>query len=189
MHVYLIRHAQSAGNVMNMRERIDVRDFNELLRQSPDLPLTAYGEEQARGVAARMANVQPTQIYTSPFLRAYSTAQAYCSAVGLQPQIVDELREVIPDILNVNRRTTSLRRHYLRSFAAMAWAHSGPTWRSEYQRAKTAWAKITAQPGTVVAFSHAWMISMMLWALRRNHEWRIVSRDLDNAGISLVVRR
>jgi broad specificity phosphatase PhoE len=176
MHVYLIRHAQSAGNVMNMRERIDVRDFNELLRQSPDLPLTAYGEEQARGVAARMANVQPTHIYTSPFLRAYATAQAYCSVVGIQPQIVDELHEVIPDILDANRRATSLRRHYLRSFAEMAWAHSGPTWRSEYQRAKT-------------AFSHAWMISMMLWALRRNQEWRIVSRDLDNAGISEIVRR
>jgi broad specificity phosphatase PhoE len=189
MHVYLIRHAQSAGNVMNMRERIDVQEYNQHLRESADLPLTAFGAAQAEGIAARMAHVQPTHIYSSPFSRALATAQAYCDAIGMQPQIVDLLREVIPDLLDETRKSTSLRRHYLRSFVDMAWAQRGPTWRSEYQRAKLAWAAITAQPGTIVAFSHAWMISMILLALRRDPEWRIVSRDLDNAGISLVVRR
>jgi broad specificity phosphatase PhoE len=190
MHVYLIRHAQSAGNVMNMRSKLSAQDFNSLLLQSPDLPLTAVGEQQAQGVAARLAHIHPTRVYSSPFLRALKTAQAYCAVVGMEPQIVDELHEVIPDLLNDGRRTASLRRHYLRSFVEMAWARSGPTWRSEYRRAKLAWAIITAEPGdAIVAFSHAWMISMMLLALRRNPDWRVVSRDLDNVGISIVVRR
>ena len=174
---------------MDMRSKLSAQDFNSLLLQSPDLPLTAFGEQQAQGVAARMAHVRPTRIYSSPFLRALTTAQAYSAAVGMEPLMIDELREVIPDLLNDGRRTASLRRHYLRSFVEMAWARSGPTWRSEYRRAKHAWATITAEPGeAIVAFSHAWIISMMLLALCRSPDWRIVSRDLDNAGISVVVR-
>jgi len=78
----LIRHGQSLGNA----ERRFTR--------GPDEPLTDRGREEARAagqlVAARW---EPVALYASPFLRAHETARLVGAAVGLEPEIVEDLRE------------------------------------------------------------------------------------------------
>jgi broad specificity phosphatase PhoE len=190
MKVYLIRHAQSAQNVMDLRVRTSVADFNELLRFSAHHPLTAEGERQARALADRLSGAHVTRLYSSPFARALATAQLYGAPLGLEAIIVDELSEVVPDLLSERHRPSSLRRHYLRSFARMAWARNGPTWRSEYRRAKAAWGKITAEPAEeVAAVSHGWLITLMILSLRRDKRWRVLHRDVRNAGVSVITSR
>jgi broad specificity phosphatase PhoE len=189
MRVHLVRHAQSAGNVMDLRAHMTVADFNQLLRQSPDLPLTEEGVRQAERLAERLAGICVERLYCSPFERARRTAQIYGAAIGLQPVIIPELHEVVPDVLSEHRGDTSLRRHYVRSFARMAWSQGGPSWRAEYRRAKAAWAHvIAASAAEIVAVSHAWTITLILLSLRRDPHWRLLSRDLSNTGISTVVR-
>jgi broad specificity phosphatase PhoE len=191
MRVYLIRHAQSEGNVMDLRAATTVAEFNELLLRMPDLALTAEGQRQALVLAERMSGRGVERLYSSPFLRALDTARALGAGLGLEPVIVDELREVVPGLAGERRRSSSLRRHWIRSFAAMARTRGArPSWATEYRRAKIAWQRITAEPVNVVAaVSHAWTISMILLALRRQRHWRILTRDLRNAGVSVIEQR
>lgn len=189
MKVYLIRHAQSEGNIMDFRAVTTIAAFNELLRRSPHHELTPEGQRQAVALANRLAEQPIERLYSSPFVRALATSAVLAERLSLTPVIVDELREVVPEALDERRRDASLRRLYLRSFARMAWRNSaGLTWRREYERAKVAWGKITAEPaGEVAAVSHGWTINLILLSLRRSRRWRILQRDTANAGVSVVV--
>lgn len=191
MKVYLIRHAQSEENILDLRVRTTISDFNELLRRSHAAPLTPTGEQQARAVVERLAEARIERLYTSPFVRALSTATVLGEALGMTPQVVEELREVLARPLNETTRERSLRRLFLRSYIGMLWPRGAEeTWLMGYRRAKVAWAKITAEPAQeVAAVAHRGLISLMLLGLRRNHCWQIVERNVGNGGISVVVRR
>ena len=78
----LIRHGESLGNA----ERRFTRGSDE--------PLTDRGREEAR-VAGRWvaARYEPTALYASPFARAHETALLIGEAIGLEPEIVEDLRE------------------------------------------------------------------------------------------------
>ncbi len=192
MHVYLIRHAQSEGNVLDYKARLPVDQFNTELERSPEYALTALGIQQAQALATRLAHDHIVRLYSSPFERALTTARIYGEAVGLEPVIVPELREVVPHSVNKSRPSVSLRQHYLRSFAGMAWASKGPSWASERARARRAWQIITAEPvaqdQAIAAVSHGWLITLLLFGLRSDPQWRVVRRDVQNAGISVIVR-
>ena len=190
MKVFLIRHAQSEGNVMDLRQRASIAEFNELLAHSSRLPLTGEGMRQARSIAARLQHEPVSRLYSSPYERAMTTAIVYGEAIGLTPIVVDELREVLPEAQPPHRRAASLRRHYVHSFARMAWSRQGLTWRAEMRRARQAWATITTETAeAVAAVSHGWLISLILLSLRNSPHWQVVRRDVHNAGISIVVRR
>ena len=191
MHVYLIRHAQSEGNVLDYKARLHVDDFNSELERSPAYALTERGIQQAEALATQLAEANVVRLYSSPFQRALITARIYGQAIGLEPIIIPELQEVVPQLVHKNRPNVSLRQHYLRSFARMAWTSKGPSWSSERTRARLAWQLITAEPvasdQAIVAVSHGWLITLILFGLRKNPQWRIIRRDVHNAGISLVV--
>jgi broad specificity phosphatase PhoE len=59
-----------------------------------DRPLTKRGEEQARALATRLADIRLDGIYASDLLRARMTAEAVARPRGLDVQLVAELREV-----------------------------------------------------------------------------------------------
>ena len=188
MRVYLIRHAQSEENVLNMRVRSTITDFNELLRRSHAAPLTPTGEEQARAVVERLAEARIERLYSSPFVRALSTSTVLGEALGLVPQPVEELREVLARPLGEHSRPATLERLFIRSYIGMLWPRgAGETWLRGYQRAKLAWERITAEPAEeIAAVSHSATISLMLLALRRSPHWRVLSRDISNGGISII---
>lgn len=81
MTVILVRHAESEGNVGGM------------IQGWTDLRLTEAGEAQAQMVARRFAGADVAAIYTSPLLRARSTAAPIAEVLGLELVEVPDLRE------------------------------------------------------------------------------------------------
>ena len=84
--LWLVRHAQSEGNVADDRARGARADRLELDIRDPDVPLSAAGKEQAtalgaswRGLAAQR---RPTRVLSSPYERAYRTAVLAVEAAG-----------------------------------------------------------------------------------------------------------
>ena len=164
-----------------MRARISRIAFNDLLARSATAALTSLGEQQAHRVADRLANAPIERLYCSPFVRAYLTAQAIGERIGLEPQLLDDLREVLP----------RLGRLFVRSYLGMLVpGESGESWRDGYARARRAFATVTAQPAReVAAVAHRATIGLILFALDRDPAWRVISRDLSNAGVSIAIRK
>jgi broad specificity phosphatase PhoE len=191
VNVYLIRHAQSEENarIWGERRAVSASDFNAALRSSPASPLTPLGEAQARALVAKLAQAGIEQLYTSPFIRARSTA-ALSEAFGHTAQVLDELREVLPPPLDETGRAGQLGRLFMRSYLGMLRRRGeAENWADGYRRAQAAWTLLTARPaGAVAAVSHTTLISLLLLVARRDSGWRIRSWDLSNGGVSLVVR-
>jgi broad specificity phosphatase PhoE len=78
----LIRHAESEGN----------RD--QVFTATPDVPLTARGQVQARGAAEWMRHHHsPQRIVSSPYQRARQTAAIIADVLSLPIHIEEDLRE------------------------------------------------------------------------------------------------
>jgi broad specificity phosphatase PhoE len=191
MKVYLIRHAESEENALDFNAAMTRADFNDILRRSFDSGLTGRGEQQARDLIERMSHTKIERLYSSPFKRAFTTALILGNAVGLTPQIVDDLREVLPSAQRERSGTASLRQHFIRSYTKMLWPISrNETWAAAYVRGRRAWLHITAEPAAeIAAVAHRGTIGVILLSLSRNSGWRILSRDLSNGGISIVEKR
>jgi 2,3-bisphosphoglycerate-dependent phosphoglycerate mutase len=76
--IYLVRHAESQPSA----------DTPE-----PAWPLSARGIAQAQALVPAMRGLGTTAIYTSPYLRAAQTVAPLAAALGMDVQVVDELRE------------------------------------------------------------------------------------------------
>jgi broad specificity phosphatase PhoE len=95
--VWLVRHAESIGNVADARAheagagrlQLDVRD--------PDVPLSDTGQAQARALGRWLAGLpaeeRPTAVLSSPFTRAMTTAQLATEPLGLRVCPDERLRE------------------------------------------------------------------------------------------------
>ena len=81
MTVLLIRHAQSVNNSLPEEQRSD------------DPGLTELGRDQARRLAARLAEWQPERLLTSAFRRTLETTSPVAQATGLTPELVVDLHE------------------------------------------------------------------------------------------------
>lgn len=81
MTVILVRHAESEGNVGGM------------IQGWTDRRLTEAGKAQAQMVARRFAGADVAAIYTSPLLRARSTAAPIAEVLGLELVEMPDLRE------------------------------------------------------------------------------------------------
>jgi broad specificity phosphatase PhoE len=80
--VYLARHGESDWNV------------ERRWQGHADRPLTERGREQARELAARLADVDLDAVYASDLRRAWETAEAVAAFRGLEVVRLPELREV-----------------------------------------------------------------------------------------------
>lgn len=78
LQLYLIRHAESLGNIET------TEDFD---RVNP--PLSPHGEEQARALGGRFDERKPDFLYSSPLLRARQTAEG----LKMKINILNELAE------------------------------------------------------------------------------------------------
>jgi broad specificity phosphatase PhoE len=100
--LWIVRHGESAGNVA--RQAAYAAGVHEIAitERDVDVPLSDLGRRQAealgRWFAAMPARERPEVVLTSPYVRAYTTAQLICDEGGLAPNappfVVDErLRE------------------------------------------------------------------------------------------------
>ena len=76
--LYLIRHAQS-------QPQPD--------QAEPDWPLSAVGEDQARGLGAVLRPLGIQRLYSSPYRRSRDTLAPFAAAAGLEVVIDEDLRE------------------------------------------------------------------------------------------------
>jgi len=78
----LVRHGETIHNVAGIAQ-----GWN-------DSALSERGVEQVRKLAARVARMQPTAIFSSPLGRALSTAELIADATSLSITTLDDLREM-----------------------------------------------------------------------------------------------
>ncbi len=195
MRVYFIRHGQSHENAADLQRRLFVDEFRTLLSESRDSALTELGIEQAQSVGMQLKEYGLNLLYSSPFPRAFHTAKIIAASTELPVQVVTELHEIIPLVPAVLRkqRSRSLRSLYIRGYLQQLWPtlpHHGETWWTARRRAVNVWTALsqTWLPSSRVAIvSHRAFIWTTLRYLQRYTAWRIVSRDLSNAGVSEVV--
>jgi broad specificity phosphatase PhoE len=96
--LWLVRHAESDGNVANAEALASGRHELDLAIRDMDVPLSARGEAQARALGTGwLASLDepPAVVWCSPYHRALETANLAMAAAGVQlPVVCDErLRE------------------------------------------------------------------------------------------------
>lgn len=64
------------------------------LGEALDAPLSELGWKQARAVGERLAPARIGAVYASPLQRAHNTGQEIAKHHGLEPIVLDELREI-----------------------------------------------------------------------------------------------
>jgi probable phosphoglycerate mutase len=150
----MIRHGESVANL----ERRFTLDAEE--------PLTASGIDQARarGLALRGRYV-PTSLYSSPFRRALQTAQAIGEVLGLDPVVVDDLREQDFGIYR-GRPYTDFYGHWMAAGGVDRWGlrpDGGEMLREVARRAGAALDEIARRHlgGEVVVVSHGGVMSAL----------------------------
>src|SRR5262245_56384209 len=115
MKVYLIRHAQSQDNIRDSSIKMSVGEYNSMLGGIHATQLTSYGERQAHQLGEELKKTGIGQLYTSPYIRARSTAAILGEYLALSPQILEEAYEVHPIVLRQRDRVLPLRWHIFQS--------------------------------------------------------------------------
>lgn len=106
--VLLIRHAQQQLNP------------NGAVGEFRDPPLSARGREQAQLVGEALSTVHLDAVFSSGLRRALDTAKAIAERHGLEPQIIEDLREseIFRDIPDDQTIESYLSRELLRALQA-----------------------------------------------------------------------
>jgi probable phosphoglycerate mutase len=81
MIVYLIRHGETTGDVENR------------YGGTYDDHMTERGKASARDLAEKLADKKIEKIYSSPYHRAFETAEIISEKLNLTPEKVEDLRE------------------------------------------------------------------------------------------------
>lgn len=82
MEIWLVRHGESTWNPVHR------------FQGGRDAPLSARGRAEASRLAARVRGLAFDGLYTSPLSRAAETARACADGLGLEPVVLDDLREM-----------------------------------------------------------------------------------------------
>jgi broad specificity phosphatase PhoE len=97
VQLWLVRHAQSAGNVANDAALAEGLHELDLATRDMDVPLSELGEQQARALSTWLQSLDepPDVVWCSPYQRALDTARLALDAAGIEaPTVCDErLRE------------------------------------------------------------------------------------------------
>ena len=97
VQLWLVRHAQSAGNVANDAALAAGSHELDLAIRDMDVPLSDLGERQAKALSTWLQGLDqpPDVVWCSPYKRALDTAHTAMAAAGIEaPTVCDErLRE------------------------------------------------------------------------------------------------
>ncbi len=101
-YLYLVRHAESEGNVANVDARRNGNALIDVDANDRDVRLTSRGVKQAQALGAWFASRPPDCVWTSPYRRARDTAKLAAREWPASPRIaIDErLRERALGVLN-----------------------------------------------------------------------------------------
>lgn len=95
MHIYAIRHGQSANNALDAASS---SDYMRIRHYDPELTVTgrAQAEALARHLGAGNPGDAPAigRLYTSPMVRALETTRPIAAALGLMPHVWPDPHEM-----------------------------------------------------------------------------------------------
>ena len=158
-----------------------------------DIALTDKGLEQARAVAARLAEEPVHAVYASDLSRAFKTAECIAGAHGLTVKLVPELREI--KFGEWEGLTYEQITERWPGLLGKLWTTpdeleipGGETFRQLKERSTAAIGHIVAgHPGqTVAVVAHGGTIGTILCAMldiHLNHVWRIRQ---DNTAVNII---
>ncbi len=82
MKIYLIRHSES------------IDDIEDCYGGISDFDLTENGKNKVRNYQEKIKDYGIEKIYTSPYKRAYQTAQILNEKINVELEVVDDIREL-----------------------------------------------------------------------------------------------
>jgi broad specificity phosphatase PhoE len=95
----LVRHGESMGNAAATQAELTGAETIEIGMRDADVPLTPTGEDQAAAIGSWLAGLpasdRPTRVWSSPYVRALTTARLAVeeSALPLQISVDERLRD------------------------------------------------------------------------------------------------
>ena len=100
-HIWLVRHGQSAGNVARDLAEISGLELIDIAERDIDVPLSDLGEQQAHALGDWFgklpADQRPTVVLSSPYIRAWNTAQIITKNLGPTIDKPDQFHTFISD--------------------------------------------------------------------------------------------
>jgi probable phosphoglycerate mutase len=180
----LVRHGASAAAIPG-------RPFPMRAGQG-DPPLSPEGREQAERLAARLAGVRCSRMFASPFARTAQTAEPIAAACGLEPTVLEDLREVHTGELEGGEfRIRVARGHPLitRLFAEERWdvipgAEPMEAFEGRVREAAAAVVAATG-PGTALVVTHGAWIAELCRQATASRPFAFLM--VDNASITRLV--
>ena len=172
MAIYVIRHGETASNA-------------ERIVQTPDIPLNARGQDQARRLAVRLAETPIALICSSDLVRAAMTAQELARATGAPLEYDEGLQE---------RNYGDLRGRAYREISADIFAEDfappgGETWPAFHARVDAAWARAVARArdldGDLALVTHGLFCGSLVRLLRLPAGPR-APRVFRNASLTII---
>jgi broad specificity phosphatase PhoE len=188
--LWLVRHAQSVGNVADEAARESGAARLDLAVRDPDVPLTDTGRSQAQALGDWLHSLDqpPDVVLSSPYARATSTAEIALRAggVALRPHRDERLRE--RELGQFDGLTAKGIRELLPS-ESERWAHLGKF----YYRPPggESWADVCLRVRSVVQslrLEHGGQRVMLLTHQAVVMCFRYVLEDLDERGVLALSR-
>lgn len=179
--IILVRHGSTAGNDQG------------LLHGRTDIPLATAGHSQARRVADQLKRTGDIDaIYSSPLVRARTTAEEIAVAAGLKPRIDPDLREFdFGDLEGVP--FDQLQSRYPDAYISMLDPTgydrpfpNGESRKSIYERVSLSLERISLEnrSGRVVVVAHLIVIATAMAHLTSGDPDDAISFLVDNCSIS-----
>jgi len=182
----LVRHGETVHNAAGIAQ-----GWN-------DSALSDRGAQQVLHLAARIARLRPTALFSSPLPRARATAQAIADATGLEIRTLDDLREMNyggwegKSFLDVRRHDEAVYRRWIGDpdVPCPGGGESHTDLRERLERAFQAIeSSANGQPLRAVAVSHGTAIRVAATALLDIPTLASRFFAQDNAAMNLFVRR
>lgn len=164
-YIYLVRHGEAAAS----------------WGEDPDPPLSDQGRDEAIAASETLQQFSagaPTNLISSPLLRAQQTAQPLSKALALPVSIDERFREIPSPVPLAERQ------QWLRAFMQQRWAEQGDDllhWR------EAMFQGCAALPAGTAVFSHFLVINSLAGQLLEREETLIFWPA--NASITVMERR
>jgi probable phosphoglycerate mutase len=176
--IYVMRHGESS---VNIARRLTCRDLSG--------ELTEQGREQSARAAAWLDDKRIGAIYTSPFQRAQETAAIIGDALGIAPEVDDDLCEM--DCGDLEGRTDEdawdIWAGVMARWKAVEWDAAfpgGESLRDVQQRLLRALVRTATAPHNVVLVTHGGVSLRVMLCVNAAALQRV--EDLANTGLVLL---
>jgi len=191
--VYLIRHGEVEGNILQLDRSVTVGEFNTFLEAVPNESINAKGIAQIEAIAPVIASYNLSCLYTSPLPRAQQSASILGEKTGLPVITHKDLYELLPAFVTgpLTRRHT-LKGAYVRSGLRLLnpLARDHETFITGFLRVRRVWRELLrTNKDDFGIVGHQGIFRMLFVWVHMTPRWRLIQGDTSNGGISIVARR